>query len=177
MRTRRSEHPAVTPRTLTALCRRSKEPVPGASPQECAATDRLVQALEENDRFRRDGRLSGIFHPGRISFRELSPQDSLHIVIDDGHVSAHVDEVCPIRCHPGAVARFTWSQVLAHNFAGVRADLKRRVKGLHGQQRCNLGCEVVWVDDEGSIDHLAADVAGDASSGSSGLGSRSEQEA
>jgi hypothetical protein len=157
---RRSEQRDVFPRSLTTLCRRSKDPVAAPTPEGCAATDRLVQALEGNDRFRRDGRLSGMFHPGRISFRELSPQDSLHIVIDDGHVSAHVDEVCPIRCHPGTVARYTWSLVLAHNFAGISADVRRRLKGLHGQQRCNLGCEVVWVDDEERIADLAADVAG-----------------
>lgn len=154
-------------RILTAVRLRSRDEAPKKSAEECAATDRLVKALEENDRFRRDGFLSGMFHPGRISFRELSPQDSLHITIDDGLVSAHVDEVCPIRCHPGTVAKYTWGLVLAHNFAGIRADVKRRVRGLHGQQRCNLGCEVVWVDGENDIEDLAAQVKGDRPHGSS----------
>jgi len=170
-----SVDPSVVSRIVAAVRRSPPAEAPEPTADECAATDRLITSLEGNDRFRRDGFLSGMFHPGRISFRELSPQDSLHIVIDAGHVSAHVDEVCPIRCHPGAVAKFTWSLVVAHNWAGVRADLRRRVKGLHGQQRCNLGCEVVWVDGEDSIDDLAADVAGGRSSGSSDQGRGSEE--
>lgn len=162
-------------RILVALRGRSRGTAPKKPTDECAATDRLVSALEEDDRFRKDGFLSGMFHPGRISFRELSPRDSLHITIHDGHVSAHVDEVCPIRCQPGAVAKYTWGLVLAHNFAGVRADVKRRIRGLHGQQRCNLGCEVVWVDGENSIDDLVADVACDRPNGSSDEPSCTEQ--
>lgn len=165
----------MLPRLLAAVRRSSPDPASAPSGGDCDATDRLVKALESNDRFHKDGFLSGIFHPGRISFRELSPRDSLHIVIDDGHVSAHVDEVCPIRCHPGAVVKFTWSQVLAHNYAGLSADLRRRFKGLHGQQRCNLGCEVVWVDDEDRINDLAADVAGDRPPASSEECSGTEQ--
>ena len=154
-------------RILVAARERSRGAVPKTSTDECAATDRLVKALEEDGRFRKDGFLSGMFHPGRISFRELSPRDSLHITIHDGHVSAHVDEVCPIRCDPGGVAKYTWGLVLAHNFAGVRADVKRRIRGVHGQQRCNLGCEVVWVDGDNSIDDLVAGVACDRPTGTS----------
>jgi len=126
----------------------------------------LIRALESNGRFRRDGRIGGIFHPGRISFRELSPRDSLHIIIDGSHVSAHVDDVCPVSCIPGGVPGYTWALVIAHNLSGLVADLGRRVHGLHGQQRCNLGCEIVWVDDD-QIAELASEVH-DCSSGPTG---------
>ena len=56
----------------------------------------LVRALEANDRFRRDTGLGGIFHPGKISYREISPTNSLHIVIDRDLVSAHVARISPL---------------------------------------------------------------------------------
>lgn len=120
----------------------------GTNDEEGAVTLSLIRALEANDRFRRDSRIGSIFHPGRISFRELSPTDSVHIIIDGNQVSAHVDEVCPLRCRPGGVPGYSLVLVLAHNLSGLIADLGRRLHGLHGQQRCNLGCEVVWVDDD-----------------------------
>lgn len=114
-------------------------------PQEMA---RLIEALDCSDRFRRDGRISGMFHPGRTSFRELSPRDSLHIVIKRDRVSAHLDEVCPLRCRADGTVSFSWGLVVAHNVAGLAADVGRRIRRLHGSQRCNLGCEMVWVDDD-----------------------------
>lgn len=118
----------------------------------------LIRSLERNDRFRRDGRLGGIFHPGRISFRELSPRDSLHIIIDGNRVSAHVDEVCPVRCRTEQASGYSAPLVLAHNLAGMLADVGRRLRGLHGSQRCNLGCEMVWVDDDDAIAEIAGSV-------------------
>lgn len=126
-------------------------------------TQGLIRALEANDRFRRDGRLGGIFHPGRISFRELTPRDSLHIIIDGESVSAHVDDVCPVRCGTGGVPGYSWVLVLAHNLSGFAADLGRRLRGRHGEQRCNLGCEMVWVDEQ--IAGLATEVKAGTSSG------------
>jgi hypothetical protein len=41
---------------------------------------------------------------------------------------------------------------MAHNLSGLKSDLVRRARGLNGQQRCNLECEAVWVDDESDID-------------------------
>ena len=120
-------------------------------------TSGLIRTLDASERFRRDGALGGIFHPGRISYRELTPEDSLHIIIDGTHVSAHVDEVCPLRCTTEGVSGYSAVLVLAHNLVGFLADLGRRLGGLHGEQRCNLGCEIVWVDEAG-IAELATDV-------------------
>jgi hypothetical protein len=123
----------------------------------------LIRTLETSARFRRDGPIGGIFHPGRISFRELSPRDSLHIIIDGNRVSAHVDDVCPVRCRTEDASGYTAALVIAHNLSGMLADLGRRIRGLHGTQRCNLGCEMVWVEDD-EIAELAAGVEAGGSS-------------
>jgi hypothetical protein len=140
---------------------------------DTAPTLNLLKALGSSDRFRRDGPITGIFHPGRISFRELSPRDSLHVIIDGDRVSAHVDDVCPFSCIPGGTVSLSWVLILAHNLASLAADVGRRVRGLHGQQRCNLGCEMVWVDDDDEVDldELATDLR---AGGSSAAGARPE---
>jgi hypothetical protein len=108
----------------------------------------LMRALDASGRFQRDTRLGGVFHPGKISYRETSRTNSLHILIDGNRVSAHVDEVSPLKCRPDGSARYAWGPVLVHNLAGLMADLGRRVRGRDGEQRCGLECELVWVDDE-----------------------------
>jgi len=56
----------------------------------------------------------------------------LHILIDGNHVSAHIDEVSPLKCSPDGSARYAWGPVLVHNVAGLFADLGRRIRGRHG---------------------------------------------
>ena len=107
----------------------------------------LLTALESNPQFRRDSLLGGIFHLGRISYREISPVDSLHVVIRGDRVSAHVDEVSPLVVRADGTTRYAWGRVVAHNLAVLVADVSRRIRGLHGRQRCNLRCEAVDVDD------------------------------
>jgi len=127
------------------------------SPVEGAAAEALVEALEASSRFRRDGRLGRIFHPGKVSYRELSAANSLHvIIIGGGRLSAHVDDVCPLRLAPDGSARYSWLPVFRHNISGFLADLGRRLHGHHGEERCNLVCEAVWVDDEGIVGLVAA---------------------
>ncbi|HEV2759863.1 MAG TPA: hypothetical protein VGV86_09885 [Acidimicrobiales bacterium] len=124
-------------------------------PLDTATADRLgsvapcdlLKALEANSRFRRDSLLGGIFHPGKLSYREISPTDSLHILIDGAEVSAHVDEISPLRVRPDGSTRYAWGRVVAHNLLVVIGDAARRVRGLHGAQRCNLHCDVEWFDD------------------------------
>ena len=107
----------------------------------------LISALDASDRFRRDTGLGNMFHRGKISFREVSPDDSLHIIIDGNRVSAHVDEISPLQRRPDGSVRYSALRVLAHNLSGACADVARRLRGAHGEQRCNLECEAVWVDD------------------------------
>jgi NRPS condensation-like uncharacterized protein len=108
----------------------------------------LYRALEASDRFHRDSLVGGIFHHGKISFREVSPTDSLHVILDGDRVSVHVDDVSPLRCGSDGSFRYAWGRVVAHNLASGVSDVGRRMRGLQGQQRCNLHCEAVWVDDE-----------------------------
>ena len=119
------------------------------TPDQDAAVARcdLLKALEANGRFRRDSVLGGIFHLGYVSYRELAPVDSVHILIRGDRVSAHVDDVSPLVERPDGTTRYAWGRVLAHNLAVVVADVGRRIRGQHGVQRCNLRCDVKLEDD------------------------------
>ena len=111
----------------------------------------LISALEANASFRRDSFWGGILHPGKVSYREIADTDSLHILIDGNRVSAHVDEISPLQFCADGTVRYSLHRVVAHNVAVARGDLMRRLRGTHGRQRCNMACEVVWVDDEDDV--------------------------
>ncbi|MDQ6728216.1 MAG: hypothetical protein M3066_18955 [Actinomycetota bacterium] len=111
-------------------------------------TPDLIRALEADRRFRRDSRLGAILHPGKISFREVSPTDSLHILIKGDRVSAHVDEVSPLIVGADGTCRYSWGRIIAHNVVLAAADVARRIRHQVGPQRCNLRCEAEWVDEE-----------------------------
>ena len=154
---------SFAPGTLLArLLGRERRPVLSPVDEGGEAARTLVDALESSTRFRRDGRLGRVFHPGKVSYREVSPTNSLHVIVGGGRVSAHVDDVSPLRCNPDGSAHYSWLPVIRHNVAGMVADVGRRVRGVHGQERCNLTCETVWVDDEGIAGLVAA--AGSSSS-------------
>ncbi len=121
--------------------------LPTADIADQLAPRELITALEANPRYRRDSLLGGIFHPGWISFRELSPVDSVHIVIRGERVSAHVDDVSPLVVRADGTIRYSWGRVVGHNMAVLAADVSRRVRGVSGRQRCNLRCEAVVEDD------------------------------
>lgn len=129
--------------------------LPPVDRNEAAATS-LIEALEASDRFRRDGPLGRIFHLRQTSYREIAPTNSLHVLVGAGRVSAHVDDVSPLRCGPDGSAHYSWLPVIRHKAAGMVADLGRRLRGIRGQERCNLVCETVWIDDEGISDLVAA---------------------
>ncbi len=127
---------------------KTKLDLPTADVADHLAPSDLVTALEADPRYRRDSVLGGIFHPGRISFREISPVDSVHIVIRGDRVSVHVDDVSPLVIRTDGSSGYAWGRVVAHNVAVLVADVSRRARGLSGLQRCNLRCEAVD-DDEG----------------------------
>jgi hypothetical protein len=122
--------------------------LPAANDSGSNARCDLLKTLEANRSFRRDSVLGGIFHPGKISYREVSPTDSLHILIDGDTISAHVDDISPLRVQADGSSRYAWGRVVAHNLLVLIGDAARRVRGLHGAQRCKLHCEVEWYDDE-----------------------------
>ena len=130
--------------------------VPTAAQLGSMAPCDLLKALEASSRFRRDSVLGGIFHPGKLSYREISPTDSLHILVNGAQVSAHVDEISPLRLRTDGTIRYAWGRVVAHNLLVVIGDAARRLRGLNGAQRCNLHCEAEWFDDDaddGSCDN------------------------
>jgi hypothetical protein len=112
----------------------------------------LIGALASTDRFHRDTGLGNILHPGKISFREVSAVDSLHVIIDGNRVSAHVDDISPLRRRRDGSIGYSLPRILAHNVTGVLADVNRILRGAQGEHRCNLDCEVVWVDDDHPAD-------------------------
>ena len=133
--------------------------LPITGDQDSVVTCDLIKALETNPRFRRDSRLGGIFHPGKICYREISPTNSVHIIIAGDRVSAHVDEISPLILGTDGSCRYSWGRVVAHNLLVMMGDLARRARGQHGLQRCNLRCQVEWVDDQDhdhDHDHEAA---------------------
>ena len=106
----------------------------------------LIHSLEANPRFHRDSLLGSIFHLGWISYREISPVDSLHIVIRGDRVSAHVDDVSPLVVRTDGSCRYAWGRVVAHNVLVMSGDLARRVRGVR-RQRCNLRCTAEPVEE------------------------------
>ncbi|MBW3555792.1 MAG: hypothetical protein KY454_02525 [Actinobacteria bacterium] len=129
---------------------RRRQPLAPQDEADLVAADpgTLLRALENSDRFRRDTGLGAIYHPGKLSFREVRPTDSMHVIIDGDRISAHIDDISPFKCRPDGTARYSLSRIVAHNLAGMSADLLRLVRGGLGRQRCKLECERVWVDDE-----------------------------
>ena len=127
---------------------KTKVDLPTAEVTDQIAAYDLITALESDPRFRRDSALGGIFHPGRISFREISPVDSVHVVIRGDRVSVHVDDVSPLVIRADGTSGYAWGRVVAHNLAVLVGDVSRRARGLSGRQRCNLRCEAV--DDDGN---------------------------
>jgi hypothetical protein len=124
---------------------KTKVTLPDAETGRCD----LISALDANRSFRRDSFWGGVLHPGKVSYREVSPTDSLHILIDGaGNVSAHVDDISPLRVRADGSCRYAWGRVAAHNLLVVITDAARRGRGLHGVQRCNLHCDVEWFDDD-----------------------------
>lgn len=108
----------------------------------------LIEALQRDETFRRDTGLGAILHPGKVSFRERTHHDSLHILVAGNRISAHVDLVSPLRCRPDGTAYYSLRQILVHNLSWITGELNRRLRGRHGEQRCNLHCDAVWVDDD-----------------------------
>jgi len=91
----------------------------------------LVQELEASGRFRRDTRLGSLFHRGKVSLREVSPANSLHITVGKGNrVSAHVDRYSPLATsQPEQGARYALHRIAVHNVTGVVGDLARLIPG------------------------------------------------
>ncbi len=111
----------------------------------------LFRHLEQSGRFHRDTGLGRIFHPGSVSLRENRATDSLHIVIHEDHISAHVDRVSPLDLR-ARIPRYSVRRAAAHNLAGMAQDLLRVLRGRQGDHRSELDCQWLWSPPESGPD-------------------------
>jgi NRPS condensation-like uncharacterized protein len=104
----------------------------------------LLRTLEDGGRFHRDRWLGRIFHPGKVSFRESQPDNSLHISVDGNRMSAHVDRVSPLDLRSERASRYSVLRIASHNVSGMAGDVVRLLRGRQGDHRCELDCEWSW---------------------------------
>lgn len=110
----------------------------------------LIAALEITEELQRDRRIGRIFHPGKLSFRERRPGNSLHISVEENLLLAHVDLVSPLKLEADRGSRYSLLRIASHNFTGMAGDVVRLLRGRQGDHRCEIDCE--WSptgDDEG----------------------------
>lgn len=89
-------------------------------------------------------------HPGSVSFRENRTTDSLHVVVHDDHVAAHVDRISPLVLIPDNPTRYSVRRAAVHNLATVAQDLISILRGRQGDHRSELDCEWMW-DPDGAV--------------------------
>lgn len=112
-------------------------------------TGELFAAVDANGRFYRDTALGRIFHPGSVSFREISTSDSLHVAVRPGNrVSVHVDRVSPLLVRANGRCRYSFLRGVLHNLAVVGETVIGVFRGGPPRPRCQLDCEIVWVPDD-----------------------------
>ena len=103
----------------------------------------FLRYLDVSGRFHRDGRLGRIYHRGTVSLRENVATDSLHVSVDDNHLSAHVDGVSPLAAESPGPSRYAVDRVVLHNVFGAAQDLVWMLRGRQGDHSCVLDCE--WI--------------------------------
>jgi NRPS condensation-like uncharacterized protein len=131
--------------TLQSLLEVDEQAAPAAAPSAVDAVA-LLRHLEVSGRFQRDSGIGRLFHPGRLSLRESVPSNSLHVVVEDNRVAAHVDRVSPLGVHAKGSSRYSFHRAVAHNLVGMAQDLVGLLRGRQGDHRCELNCE--WVPGE-----------------------------
>lgn len=107
----------------------------------------LFGHLEASLRFHRDTGFGRVFHPGQVSFRENRPTNSLHVVIQANHISAHVDRVSPLGEGSQGRPRYLVWRTAAHNLAGMAEHFIQILRGRQGDQRSELDCDWLWGPD------------------------------
>jgi hypothetical protein len=93
--------------------------------QVFSSPEALILALAYSPHFRRDTPWGRIFHPWKLSYREISASDSLHVVFDGRNVSAHVDQRSPLNVDPGQRAHYSTGKVITHNLSGFVGNVAR----------------------------------------------------
>lgn len=127
--------------------RLQRAPRAGTSPpSEIADLAAFLRSLEASGRFHRDNAVGRVFHPGAVSYREAVAEDSVHIVVEDGRVTAHVDRYSPVRFTKDGVARYAFFRITVHNVAGTVKDVISLPRGIHSGERCPTAGETLEVD-------------------------------
>jgi NRPS condensation-like uncharacterized protein len=103
----------------------------------------LLAHLDVSGRFHRDGRAGRLYHRGMVSLRENRPADSLHVVIDDNRLAAHVDAVSPLTRPTQGTTGYSLRRAILHNVVGMSEDVLSLLRGRQGDHDCVLECE--WV--------------------------------
>lgn len=127
----------------------------GPRARDLADPEALLRSLDASERFHRDSVLGGIFHPGAISYRETVPENSLHIVVEGGRLSAHVDRYSPLRFTRDGAARYSFWRIATHNIVGAVRDVVDLLGGPRHEKRWQRTADRVVVDDivlEGYMD-------------------------
>lgn len=106
----------------------------------------LISALEATGRYRRDTRLGGILHWGKVSLREVASEESVHLVMEGNRLHAHIDRYSPLNCEERRKRQYSLPAVIVHNVADVVAAGFRALAGRR-RDRCEFTCEKVWVED------------------------------
>lgn len=103
----------------------------------------LLAHLDVSGRFHRDGPAGRLYHRGMVSLRENRPADSLHLVIDDNRLAAHVDAVSPLTRPAQGTSGYSLRRAILHNVVGMSEDVLSLLRGRQGDHDCVLECE--WV--------------------------------
>lgn len=121
----------------------------------------LFPALDRTGRFHRDSFIGRIFHPGAVSYREISATDSLHLAVKaDNRISVHIDRVAPLAVRVGRRCRYSVGRAILHNLLHLVEATERLVRRRRGAHNCHLDCEIVWVPDDEEDDPVSeAEVA------------------
>lgn len=108
----------------------------------------FLHEMVASGRFCRDTPLGGALHRGSTSYREVSDGDSLHVSIDEGRVSVHVDHFSPVAgTRDDGCCTYSVRAVLAHLRAYLAAQARQLVHGARGRHRCRLECDMVDVEE------------------------------
>ncbi|MDX6682147.1 MAG: hypothetical protein QOG94_2186 [Solirubrobacteraceae bacterium] len=114
----------------------------------------LLAHLDASGHFHRDGPAGRLYHRGMVSLRENQPNDSLHVVVDDNRLAAHVDAVSPLTGPARGTAGYSLRRAILHNVVGIYEDALWLLRGRQGDHDCVLECE--WAPGEASPSREAA---------------------
>ena len=132
--------------TLQEHLEEPEAPTPATEPT-LADPVAFLRRLVSSGRFHKDSGLGRIYHPGSVSLRENARDDSLHIVVHENHISAHVDRVSPL-----GSGRYSVQRAALHNVVGAAQDAVRLLRGRKGDHRSHLDCAWVWEEHETTPD-------------------------